>query len=129
MTEDDKRSFKSNNECWIVGGLFVERNNKVRDHDHVTGKLEASVHKYCNINLRLTKKISVIFHNLRGYVSHLIMQEIGRFDAQIDVIPNRLKKYMAFAINRSLVFIDNMQLMSFSLDKLVKNLSDNDFRY
>ena len=36
---------------------------------------------------------------------------------------------MAFTINNNLVFIDNMQFMSSSLDALVKNFSDNDFKY
>ena len=36
---------------------------------------------------------------------------------------------MAFTINRNLVFIDRMQFMNSSLDSLVKNLSDNDFKY
>ena len=36
---------------------------------------------------------------------------------------------MAFTINRNLVFIDSMQFMNSSLDSLVRNLSDNDFRY
>ena len=36
---------------------------------------------------------------------------------------------MAFKINRNLVFIDSMQFMNSSLDSLVKNLSDNDFKY
>ena len=36
---------------------------------------------------------------------------------------------MCFTINRNLVFIDSMQFMKFSLDSLVKNLSDNDFKY
>ena len=36
---------------------------------------------------------------------------------------------MAFTITKSLVFIDNMQFMNSSLDALVKNLSDNDFKY
>ena len=36
---------------------------------------------------------------------------------------------MAFTINRNLVFIDSMQFMNSSLDLLVKNLSDNDFKY
>ena len=36
---------------------------------------------------------------------------------------------MAFTINRNLVFIDSMQLMNSSLDSLVKNLSNNDFKY
>ena len=36
---------------------------------------------------------------------------------------------MAFTINNSLVFIDSMQFIKFSLNRLVKNLSDNDFKY
>ena len=80
-------------------------------------------------DLKLTKKVSVIFHNLRGYDSHLIMQEIDKFDVKISVISNGLEKYMAFTINKNLVFIDSMQFMNSGLDELVKNLSDNDFKY
>ena len=36
---------------------------------------------------------------------------------------------MAFFLNKNLVFIDSMQFMNFSLDKLIKNLPDEDFRY
>ena len=36
---------------------------------------------------------------------------------------------MAFFLGRDLVFIDNMQFMNCSLDKLVKNLVDKDFKY
>ena len=80
-------------------------------------------------NLQLTKKVPVIFHNLRGYDSHLIFNELDKFDVKIKVIPNGLEKYMAFFLNKNLVFIDSMQFMNSSLEKLVKNLSDNDFKY
>ena len=36
---------------------------------------------------------------------------------------------MAFFLNKNLVFIDCMQFMNSSLDKLAKNLSDKDFKY
>ena len=104
-------------------------NEKVRDHCHITGKLRGAAHWSCNINLELTKKVPVIFHNLRGYDSHLIFNELDKFDVKISVIPNGLEKYMAFFLNKNLVFIDSMQFMNFSLDKLVKNLSENDFKY
>ena len=51
------------------------------------------------------------------------------FDVKIDVIPNRLEKYMAFFLNKKLVFIDGMQFMNSSLEKPIKNLSDNYFKY
>ena len=57
------------------------------------------------------------------------MKEIGKFDVKVSVIPNGLEKYLAFTINRNLVFIDSMQFINSSLDVLVKNLSDNDFKH
>ena len=84
--------------------------------------------KNYNINFQLTKKVPVIFHNLRGYDSHLIFNELDKSDVKINVIPNGLEKYMVFFWNKNLVFIDSMQFMDSSLDKLVKNLSDEDFK-
>ena len=77
----------------------------------------------------MTKKVLVIFHSLSGYGSHLIMQEINKFDVKLNVVLNGLEKCMAFTINKNLFFIDSMQLMDSSLNKLVKILSDNVFRY
>ena len=54
---------------------------------------------------------------------------LHKFDVKISVIPNGLEKNMAVFVGKSLVFIDSMQFMSSSLDKLVKNLSDKDFKY
>ena len=58
-----------------------------------------------------------------------MIQEIDKFDAKVSFIPNGLEKYIAFSINKNLVFVDGMQFMNTSLNKLVKNLTDNDFKY
>ena len=63
------------------------------------------------------------------YDSHLIFNELDKFDVKINVILNKLENYMAFFLNKTLVFIDSMQFIKSSLDKLVKNLSDEDFKY
>ena len=34
-----------------------------------------------------------------------------------------------FFLTKNLDFIDSMQFMNYGLDKLVKNLSNNDFKY
>ena len=93
------------------------------------GKFRGAAHGSCNINLQLTKKVPAIFYNLRGYDSHLTSNELGKFDVKISVMPNGLEKYMAIFLNKNLVSIDNMQFINFSLDKLAKNLSDEDFKY
>ena len=74
----------------------------------------------------MTKNVPVIFHNLRGYDSHLIMQKINKSGVKLNVIPNGLEKYMTFAINNDLVLIHSMQFMKSNLNKLVKHLSNHD---
>ena len=67
---------------------------------------------------------------MRGYDSQLIFSELDKFDVKISVIPSGLEKYMTFFLIKTyLFFIDSMQFMDSSLDKLVKNLSDEDFKY
>ena len=66
---------------------------------------------------------------MKGYDSHLIFSVFHKFNLKINVIPNGLEKYMAFFSGKNLVFIDSLQFMNSSLDKLVKNLSDEDFKY
>ena len=86
-------------------------------------------HWSCNINIQLIKNVPVIFCNLRGYDSHLIFCELNKFDVKINVRPNGLENYMTLFGGKNLVFIGSMQFMNSSLDKLVKNLSDEDFKY
>ena len=129
MTEKEEYLFQQSNNCWICKKLIDYEDEKVRDHCHITGKFRGAAHWDCNISFQLTKKIPVIFHNLKGYDSHLILSELHKFNSKVDVIPNGLEKYMAFFLGRDLVFIDSMQFMNSSLDKLVKKLSDEDFKY
>ena len=66
---------------------------------------------------------------MKGYDSHLIFQELSKLDVRVGVMPNGIEKYMIFTLNKNLVFIDSMLFMISSLDNLVKNLSDKDFKY
>ena len=51
------------------------------------------------------------------------MQELGKFNFKINVIPNRLEKYMSFNINNKFIFIDKFQFLSFYYRKNFKYLS------
>ena len=96
ISEEEEHLLQQSSSCWISEKLIDNDDKKVRDHCHVTGRFRGAAHWSCNINLQLTKKVPIIFHNLRGYDSHLIFCELNKFDVKIDVIPNRLEKYMAF---------------------------------
>ena len=146
MTKDDDIEFKKADECHICSKKYTDKDIRVRDHCHITGKYRGSAHQECNLQLRLNPekvKIPVIFHNLRGYDSHFIMQEIGAIVKQytyknkkgqeqqmnINAIPNNMEKYMAFMLGNHLVFLDSFQFMSSSLDKLVSNLPRESLKY
>ena len=96
MSEEEEHLFQQGNSCWICKKPIDHKNEKVRDHCDVTGKVRGASHWSCNINLQSTKKVPVIFQNLRGYNSHLNFCELNKFDVKINIIPNGLEKYMAF---------------------------------
>ena len=91
-----KKKHNNFNQVTRVEKLIDDDDKKVRDHCYRTEKFRGTAHWSCNINLQLTKKVPVIFHNLRGYDSDLIFCELKKFDIKIDVTPNRLEKYIVF---------------------------------
>ena len=146
MTKDDLDAFEKAKECHICNKQYTSEDIRVRDHCHITGKFRGSAHQECNLKLTLNPdeiKIPVIFHNLRGYDSHFIMQEIGAIvknhtfknkkgeekQMNINAIPNNMEKYMAFMLGKHLTFLDSFQFMSSSLDKLASNLPREAFNY
>ena len=146
MTKENEEEFQKADECHICNKKYTADDIRVRDHCHITGKYRGSAHQECNLQLRLNPdkiKIPVIFHNLRGYDSHFIMQEIGaivkdyeytnkdgkKCQMNINAIPNNMEKYMAFMLGNHLTFLDSFQFMSSSLEKLVGNLPKESLKY
>ena len=80
MIKKDGKDFGKSTKCWICDHGYVYGVVKLRDHCHITGKYRGSSHRDCNIKIKLCHKTSVVFHKLKNYDSHLIMQELGKFD-------------------------------------------------
>ena len=131
MSEADKLDFASATTCHICG---KEGTQMVRDHDHLTGAYRGAAHNKCNLRLHFKGKkakgsnieVPVVFHNLRGYDAHLIAPALGRHPGRINVIANNMTKYISFSLGK-LRFIDSLQFMSASLEKLVANLPSDAF--
>jgi hypothetical protein len=120
MTKENEEDFENAINCNICGKELNE--DRVRDHDHLTGKYRGACHNKCNINYNLKNyRIPVVFHNLRGYDSHLIMSEIGKVTKQLTVIANTPEKYISFSTDK-FNFIDSFQFMASSLEELIENL-------
>ena len=145
FTKEDIKQFEKASDCWICGKELG--NDKVRDHCHFTGRYRGAAHQNCNLNYRKPKSISVFFHNLSGYDSHLFIKKLGSPDKKekIDCIPNNEEKYISFSktiktgqyTNKKgetkdktfkIVFKDSLKFMSSSLETLVNNLPKDAFK-
>ena len=145
FTEEDRKQFNKASDCWICGEYLG--NDRVRDHCHFTGRYRGAAHNSCNLKYRKPKSISVFFHNLSGYDSHLFIKKLGSPDKKenIDCIPNNEEKYISFSktiktgqyTNKKgeikdktfkIVFKDSLKFMSSSLGALVNNLPKDAFK-
>ncbi|KAK3795736.1 hypothetical protein RRG08_027294 [Elysia crispata] len=117
--EEHWETHRNARRCHVCDGLL--EGDSVRDHCHITGKYRGAAHSACNLKLRLDPKtttIPVVFHNLRGYDSHLLMQAISKVEGRMSCIPNNTEKYISFSLGQ-LRFIDSAQFLQASLSKLV----------
>ena len=145
FNEEDKKQFNKASDCWICGEYLG--NDRVRDHCHYTGRYRGPAHNSCNLKYRKPKSISVFFHNLSGYDSHLFIKKLGSPNKKenIDCIPNNEEKYISFSktivtgqyTNKKgevkdktfkIVFKDSLKFMSSSLGALVNNLPKDAFK-
>ena len=145
FTEEDIKHFNNASDCWICGEELG--NDRVRDHCHFTGRYRGPAHNKCNLKYRKPKNISVFFHNLSGYDSHLFIKKLATPDKNenIDCIPNNEEKYISFSKtivtgqytskkgevkNKTfkIVFKDSLKFLASSLEALVNNLTKEDFK-
>ena len=99
MTQEDWHAFHAAETCHVCDKPL--KGDSVRDHCHITGKYRGAARNACNLKLRLNAKtttILVVFHNLRGYDSHLLMQAISKVEGRISCIPNNTEKYISFSL-------------------------------
>ena len=133
MTEQEKIHFKQQRNCHICDRAMG--NDRRRDHCHITGVYRGAAHNECNLNYKFKGQIPVVFHNLRSYDAHLIMQAVGSLSTKIPIqcIPNTDEKYISFSLgmgNGRLNFIDSAQFTAnASLETLVGNLTADQFHH
>ncbi|VDI81882.1 Hypothetical predicted protein [Mytilus galloprovincialis] len=128
MNDEDKESFEASKNCHICGGEL--EGDKVRDHDHLTGKYRGAAHNQCNLDFQLPKHVPIILHNLSGYDAHLFVKEFK--GGKINCIPNTDEKYISFSKQLDggleMRFIDSCKFMLSSLENLAKNLTPDKFK-
>lgn len=133
-TKEQTNEYKFATECYICKQLLFD--DKVLDHDHITGEYRGACHQLCNLLYRICPFVPVVFHNLTGYDCHLFIKELANYEGDIKIIPKTKEKYLSVTKylpvhtkskhSMQIKFIDSFQFLSCSLDTLSKNLSDSD---
>ena len=130
MTQENEEDFKNNNIC-----RFCEKeilSDKVRDHCHLTGKYRGPAHNTCNINVKQKDSnfIPFAFHNFSNYDCHMFFKklvDLKKDKVKFKIIPKTNEEYITVKYG-CIRFIDSYRFLSESLDKLVKNLDEDDFK-
>ena len=130
MTEDDEKDYRKYNVC-----RFCEkekRPDKVRDHCHLTGKYRRPAHNTCNMNVEQKDSnfIPFAFHNFSKYDCHMFFKrlvDLKKDRVKLKIIPKTNEEYTSVTYG-CIRFIDSYSFVSESLDKIVKNLDEDDFK-
>jgi len=115
---------KSQENCKYCGNSLLQKNfrDAVKDHCHITGRYRGAAHSECNKKVRINPKtdpIPVVFHNLRGYDAHHLMQATSQLQKEVKCAANNMEKYSTFSVG-GLRFIDSLNFLQGSLDSLVR---------
>ena len=96
MKLNDKRNFAWAFECYICHRPF--HNDKVCEHEHLTGKHRGAGHERCNLMLRKTYKVPHFLY-FRGSDSSLIGLGLRSFHGlDITLIGHGMQKYLTAGI-------------------------------
>ena len=83
----------------------------------------------CNRKRRVVFDFPIIFHNFRGYDSHLIVTALSRPEyrtREIQVIGQNMDRYIQLKWGKNLVFRDSFMFLTNSLESLVQSLRKTD---
>ena len=131
MSPRDEAAFNSATTCHLCAEHLGDE--RARDHCHVCGDFRGAAHPNCNLSARVSKDVTVLFHNLRKYDGHLIMQQMGTLlkarGLNLECVAKEMEDYMAFVVRLTtdkvswrLRFVDSLAFLPASLEKLAGNL-------
>ena len=123
-TPEARRAAKEQTNCYKCKKSLLQKNYRdaVKDHCHLTGKYRGAAHSECNLKLKInpkTHQIPVVFHNLRGYDAHHLMQAMANLNKEVKCVANNMEKYITISVD-GLRFIDSLNFLQGSLDSLVE---------
>ena len=102
------------------------------DLEHEKKYFNPKIHKRTADVFKLPRQqhqfIPVLFHNLKGYDAHFILQVANKYFEEIKPIATNNEKYISFTLG-NFRFLDSYAFMSDSLEALTSNLKKTGIQY
>jgi hypothetical protein len=133
ITQEEQNEFENALNCYYCEKELLE--DRVRNHNHLTGKFRGAAHSKCNILARKDKFVPVFFHNLSNYDAHLFIKSLAERikdhpnwrKREIKILAKNYEEYISFQFG-CLRFLDSYRILQASLDNATKSMVDNDFK-
>ena len=128
ISKQEEITFQQQSKCYHCKEFILD--NKVRDHNHWTGKFRGAAHEKCNLRSKLSIlnfHLPIGFHNFSHYDSFPLIYYLQKHKNMTMIGDgNEIK---ALYIDKRLKFYDTYLFIPKSLKKIAKELKENELFY
>ena len=128
LSKYEEEEFQESTECYICGKEF-DSENKVREHNHLSGKYRGAACQSCNTKEGKTSKlIPVFFHNGSNYDFHFIIEELMKYEDdynKVQLLSKNSENYISIDYGsnyKKIRFLDSYRFMVKGLSDVAKSM-------
>ena len=131
LTDEQLKRHKKLKRCEICDVKFDKDIKRVQHHNHISGDYIATTCQSCNSKIRTDTTLYIVFHYLKGYDIHYIINKINYHfkDSNINLLGHNSSSIFHIDIDSSIKIIDSHEYIKGSLMSLSENLKDEDIIY
>ena len=134
LSSAEFEKFKDETECAVCNEkLPGYGNERVRDHDHISGEYRGAAHRACNLKLSLPDFAPLFIHNMMNYDLHLLELDLLEMGLRVSAIPRTNVKFISFSVyfpykigdkekEFEIRLLDSYQFLPESLQQLAEDL-------
>ncbi|CAG2236577.1 unnamed protein product [Mytilus edulis] len=130
LNNHEEDEFQEATGCYICGEEFKE-SEKVREHNHLSGKYRGAACQSCNTKEgKATKLIPVFFHNGSNYDFHFLIEELMKYEDEynkVKLLSKNSENYISIDYGsnyKKLRFLDSYRFMLKGLSDIAKSMDE-----
>ena len=123
LTDEELKRHKKIKNCEFCDVKFDKEFRRVQHHNHLNGDYIATICISCNSKVKTNNTLYVVFHYLRGYDIHYIIEKLNDHfkDSNINLLGNNSSSIFHVGIQNYIKIIDSYEFIPASLKDLSSN--------